>query len=204
MNGGSLLIQGWAGVGKSYYAQGLVERLRSLKKKVTVISKTHVASSRIQGCTADSFVRRKILAGTVNIDCLWVDEISQLDIGLWAQIAKLQFLKKPIQFIFSGDRDQLGAVANSWRSVVVEDQAFWDSDMLHAMTGFKIELRECLRSDKVLFEAYSRLPALYGSDNMSEIIQSYREQFPFIEATPNNLCISHEMRIQINWREAYD
>ena len=45
------------------------------------------------------WVRRYILAGTPAIDCLWVDEVGQLDIKLKAQSSKLQYVSKPIQFI---------------------------------------------------------------------------------------------------------
>ena len=53
LNGGSLLIEGIAGTGKSTFARGIVERLKSMEKKVATISKNHVASSRIDGSTAD-------------------------------------------------------------------------------------------------------------------------------------------------------
>ena len=67
MNGGSVFIEGVAGTGKTTLAQGIIERMRSLGKKCLAISKTHVASSKIDGNTADSFVRRRILAGRPGI-----------------------------------------------------------------------------------------------------------------------------------------
>ena len=91
LKGGSILIEGVAGTGKSHLARVIVERLRSLGKKVVCISKTHVASSRINGITADLYVRRSILAGTPSLDVLFVDEIGQLDISLWSQLCKLLF-----------------------------------------------------------------------------------------------------------------
>ena len=100
MGGGwSILIEGIAGMGKSYFVCGVAERLRSLGKNLTAINKTHIASSRIDGHTADMWVRRYILAGTPAIDCLWVVEVGQLDIKLKAQSSKLQYVSKPIQFI---------------------------------------------------------------------------------------------------------
>ena len=156
------MIEGIAGTGKSTYARGIVERLKSMGKKVAIISKTHVASSRIDGSTADVWVRRFILGGSPNVDCLWVDECGQLEITLWAQLGKLQFLQKPVQFILSGDRNQFAPIGNTWRSAVVEDSALWESDLLYELVGgSRIELVECLRADQALFDAYSCLPEMF-------------------------------------------
>ena len=95
----------------------------------------------------------------------------------------------------------MGPVSNAWRSTIIADEALWSSDMLFDMTGSCIELKECLRSDAVLFNAYARLPALYDSTDQASIIQSYRAQFPVQEPCVQNLCISHEMRIRINRKE---
>ena len=80
LEGGSLLIEGLPGTGKSYFAKGIVERLIRLGKKVAIISKTHVASSRIGGLTADVWCRKYIMGGSPTCDVQWVDECSQLDI----------------------------------------------------------------------------------------------------------------------------
>ena len=82
------------GTGKKALVQNIIARQRSLGKKCLAISKTHVASSKIDGSTTDSFVRRCILAGKPDCDILWCDEVGQFDVGLWTQLAKLQFLIK--------------------------------------------------------------------------------------------------------------
>ena len=61
-------------------------------------------------------------------------------------------------------------IGNCWRTAVVEDHELWESDMLFQMTGARIQLAECLRSDKQLFKAYSRLPALYNTENIANIV----------------------------------
>ena len=118
-----------AGTGKSTLAQGIIERMRSLGKKCLAISKTHVASSKIDGSTADSFVRRCILAGSPNVDILWIDECGQIDAALWAQLSKLQFLSRRVQFILSGDVHQFAPVGNCWAACMVPDDAFWQSQL---------------------------------------------------------------------------
>ena len=73
LDGGSLLVLGNAGVGKTHFLRGIVERLRAAGKLADVISKTHIASKRADGTTADRWVRRHILHGTCTYDVLWVD-----------------------------------------------------------------------------------------------------------------------------------
>ena len=87
MSGGSVFIEGVAGTGKTTFAQGIIERTRSLGKKCLAISATHVASSKIDGNTEDSFVRRRMLAGRPGLDILWCDEVGQFDVGLWTQLS---------------------------------------------------------------------------------------------------------------------
>jgi hypothetical protein len=63
LRGESLLLLGIAGTGKTFRAQGIVERLRRDGTRVDVISKTHTASRRAGGSTADHWVRRHTLCG---------------------------------------------------------------------------------------------------------------------------------------------
>ena len=91
MRGESLLVLGIAGTGKTTYVQGIVERLRHSGKRVDVISKTHTASRRAGGVTAEHWVRRHVLHGAATCDYLWIDEISQVDVCLLNQLGKLTF-----------------------------------------------------------------------------------------------------------------
>ena len=89
LRGESLFVEGIAGTGKTTFLRGIVERLQALGQRVDVISKTHVASSRAGGCTADYCVRHHTLHGARTADYIWIDEVSQLDAGLWVQLNKL-------------------------------------------------------------------------------------------------------------------
>ena len=73
------------------FLHGVVERLGASGKKADIVSKTHVASNRAGGVTADHWVRRYVINGSPSCDCIWIDEISQLDVGLWLQLSKLTF-----------------------------------------------------------------------------------------------------------------
>ena len=86
LQGQSLLVLGSPGTGKTYTCKGRVELLRAQGQKVDVCSKTHSASSRAVGCTADAWIRRHIIHRACSVDCLWIDEIGQLDIELLAAV----------------------------------------------------------------------------------------------------------------------
>ena len=150
--------------------------------------------------TCDIFVRRRILSGNPNIDVLWIDEVSQLDISLLTQIAKLQWLG--VQFILSGDRFQLPPIGNVWRAGVIADDALYGSNFLWDLAGGKrLTLTECLRSDKELFNAFSVLPGMFGADGLQELLVQYRAKFPATSPAVHNLCISHAKRVAINKAE---
>ena len=60
LNGGSLLVQGAPGTGKTFFVRRLVQQLREKGKSVDIISKTHAAVQNFgEGAvTADHWVRR--------------------------------------------------------------------------------------------------------------------------------------------------
>ena len=89
LEGGSLYICGIAGTGKTHLAKQLVEQLRALGKRVDIIAKCHTAAVRAGGVTADHYVRRVILHGACTADVILVEEISQIECALWAQLNKV-------------------------------------------------------------------------------------------------------------------
>jgi hypothetical protein len=110
-SGESLLVEGIAGVGKTHFIQSLVQELRAQGKSVAIISKTHCASARAGGITADAFVRRHLIHGSCIFDCIWADECYQLEATLLAQINKVASR----QWLLSGDSHQFPPMLNSWR-----------------------------------------------------------------------------------------
>ena len=81
--------------------------------------------------TADHYVRRHMLHGSCDADVICVDEISQLDIGLWTQLNKL----KGRQWILSGDFNQFAPIFNSWRGCSIADDALEKSRFLHSLAN---------------------------------------------------------------------
>ena len=201
LRGESLLILGLAGTGKTTYVRGLVERLRADGKSVDIISKTHTAAKRAGGVTADHWVRRYLVNGSPTCQVLWIDEISQLDIGLLLQLAKLLFTD--MQFIISGDFNQFAPIGSNFRGTVVTDDSFQNSNLLHSMAGGnRVTLTECRRSESELFRFYASLVEC-GSRvclPLSEAIHQAKAQFKYSGFCRWNLVISHRKRILINER----
>ena len=195
----SLLVLGIAGTGKTTYLRHLVEHLRSCKKKVDIISKTHCASSRAGGVTADHYVRRYILHGTCTADYLWIDEVSQADIGILCQLNKLTYTN--VKFLISGDFNQFAPLFNTYKGAQVPDDAFERSRLLHRMAGGnRLVLTECMRSDAVLFGFYSTLIAggARFAAPLSAAVADAKRDFRYQGPARWNLVISHAKRIRVN------
>ena len=199
--GQSLLAEGSPGTGKTYMCQGLVELLRAQGKKVDVISKTHSASSRAGGCTADHWVRRHVIHGACGADALWIDEIGQLDLELLAALNRLTYLGT--QILMSGDHNQFAPIGNNWRGSPVPEDALAKSRLLHTLAGGnRLRLTECKRSDHELFRFYTRLiPGgnLFGLPVAAAVAQA-RDKFRYQGVCELNLVLSHRKRMELNKR----
>jgi hypothetical protein len=115
LDGNSLLLVGSPGTGKTFTARKIVEALRLDGKVVDLVSKTHAACANIgMGAkTADHWVRRHIRHGQLrNVDWLVIEELTQIDIGLWADLATLS--QTGLKFRILGDFKQFEAVVNTW------------------------------------------------------------------------------------------
>ena len=174
----------------------LVEKLRALGKKVDIISKTHTASARAGGVTADHYVRRYVLHGLCVADVIWVDELFQLETALWAQLQKL----KGRQWILSGDQFQFPALFDQWKGTAVNEGALLNSRMLWELTGNRLSLTACMRSERQLFDFFSSL--IPGGSRyelpMPEVLAQAKAAFSFEGPARHNLCISHRKRIRLN------
>ena len=94
LNFGSILVQGSPGTGKTYFVRTLVQQLREKGKYVDIISKTHAAVQNFGGegaVTADHWVRRHIRNGSPGCAVLVIDEITQIEIQLWNDLATVSY-----------------------------------------------------------------------------------------------------------------
>jgi hypothetical protein len=165
------------------------------------MSKTHIASGRIAGSTADYFARNNILKGTSKAEYIWIDEVSQLDIGLLCAFNHLSFTG--VKFLLSGDFNQFGPVSNLFRGVRIDESRFEHSRLLWRMAdGNRITLTQCRRSDSLLFDFYSSL--IPGGSRfhipLRDVVHMAQTAMNFSGTCPHNLCISHEKRVEINSR----
>ena len=200
LDGGSLLITGSPGVGKSYFAKDLVRSLVDAGKCVTVIAKTHAACANfnkdLEGAkciTADHWVRATVRRGVCHSDCIVVEEASQISTYLWNDIAKAAWMCK--QFIVLGDPLQFPATCDVWAGCPVT-RSLWDSDLLYELCGARrLCLTENMRSDPELFGFYTNL--CDWSDQPP--LEAARQQFPVKAGTPRyHLVLSHARRMVIN------
>ena len=211
-NGGSLLIRGIAGTGKSHLIrEELIPVLRAQGKRVISLAKTHAAAAITEGDTVDHFSWKHVKEGGTGVDVIWVDEISMLDIELLCDLSHVDFREPPPQWLLSGDFNQYLPFFNSFRGKDVET-SFEGSALLHLLTsGTRVTLTECKRSDEHLFSFYSSL--IPGGDRcnraLNENVQEARQIFHSTKATgfipgtalaPINLVLSHKKRLELNER----
>ena len=152
LNGKSLLLSGMPGTGKTHLARQIVAQLCELGEVVKLVSKTHCSVQNLGAGaqTADRFVRRSIRNGSCELDRLVIEEITQLDSSLWADIAELS-LNPKVKFLLLGDFRQLPAVLDAFGGAPVT-KPLRDSRLLHDLAGGCYhELTENHRSDEAIF-----------------------------------------------------
>ena len=115
-----------------------------------IVTKTHAAVQNVGlgAQTADHWVRRN---GHCSATWLVIEELTQLDTPLWADIACLSMNKK-IRFLLLGDFRQLPAVLAGFAGAEV-CRELKDSQLLHDLAeGWCHELSERWRFDEWIFE----------------------------------------------------
>ena len=193
LNGKSLLLSGMPGTGKTHLARQIVAQLCELGEVVKLVFKTHCSVQNLGAGaqTADRFVRRSIRNGSCELDRLVIEEITQLDSSLWADIAELS-LNPKVKFLLLGDFRQLPAVLDAFGGAPVTN-LFRDSRLLHDLAGGCYhELTENHRSDEAIFGFLRYLRVDEAEEPpLREALQLARERFPRRGQPDTCLVISH-------------
>jgi hypothetical protein len=195
LEGKGLLIVGSPGVGKTFWLRNTIASLRQAGKRVEIVSKTHASVQNI-GCeavTCDHWVRKHVRAGGVHCHTLVVEELTQINVQLWGDLALCAF--KGVSFVCSGDFGQFQPICEHWSGSPVREGMLEQSDMIYDMCGGnRLVLTENMRSDAKLFGFYTSL----GS-NLEEALIRARKMFPVTNRPADyTLTMSHRNRMKIN------
>ena len=171
-----MLVVGAPGSGKSYFVRALVMALRASGKSVDLLAKTHGSMQNfgLDGAqTADRWVRRIRSGGCVTCDVVCVDEITQVEVQLWASICK--FALSGVAFILCGDFQQFSAICEHWAGCPVSEGSLEKSHMVRELAGSnRLTLTANRRSDQALFDFYTSLE----HRPLAEALQEGRMLYP--------------------------
>ena len=180
LGGESLLLTGYPGTGKTHLARKIVEALRELGDTVHIITKTHAAVQNVGlgAQTADHWVRRNVRSGRCSAAWLVIEELTQLDTPLWADIACLS-MNTSMRFLLLGDFRQLPAVLDSFAGAEV-CRELKNSQLLHDLAGcWCHELSERWRFDEGVFSFLQWLRVDEAEQvPLREAVQMARQRFP--------------------------
>ena len=181
LGGESLLLTGYPGTGKTHLARKIVEALRELGDTVHIITKTHAAVQNVGlgAQTADHWVRRNVRSGRCSATWLVIEELTQLDTPLWADIACLS-MNTSMRFLLLGDFRQLPAVLDSFAGAEV-CRELKDSQLLHDLAGGGCchELSERWRFDEGVSSFLQWLRVDEAEQvPLREAVQMARQRFP--------------------------
>ena len=150
-------------------------------RRVDIITKTHAAvqSVGLGAQTAGHWVRRNVRNGHCSATWLVIEELTQLDTPLWADIACLSMNKKINRFLLLGDFRQLPAVLDSFAGAEV-CRELKDSQLLHDLAGgWCHELSERWRFDERIFEFLTWLRVDEPEQvPLAEAVREARRRFP--------------------------
>ena len=210
LSGQSVLITGMPGTGKTFRARSLIARLRAEGKIVEVVSKTHASVANLganaHARTADYFTRRFIKNGATRCNVLFIEEVTMIDVYLWAELGKLHY--SGVQTILLGDFKQLPPINPRWSCSPLADDALQRSDLVLELAGAnRTELKVNMRSDPTIFEFIRGLKI----DEPDEVpvhlaVAQAKALFPATgQRADYTLVMSHRRRIELNaWQNQLD
>jgi ATP-dependent exoDNAse (exonuclease V) alpha subunit len=198
LGGGTSLIEGPPGFGKSFILKELHKALTEAGHTVAVIAPTHVAvrNLKIPGAgTIHCFCHRHVLNGSFKGYVL-IDEISQVSVQLAVCLESLSL--SGCKIICFGDSLQQQAILPTWRGKPVPSDALMHSKLLKMWCG---ETRfEVARYRRGADEAFCTwFINMRHSQSIDEARKEALARFPVTERKPEwHLCLSHRLRKIIN------
>ena len=129
------------------------------------------------------------------LDWLVVEEITQLDMALWADLACVG-LNADVKFLLLGDFRQLPAVLDSWAGRPISAPLEHSQLIRDLAGGHRHELTENMRSDPGIFNFVKRLRV---GEEACPTLEQVKELFPSKPGWPDTtLVISHSKRMAVN------
>ena len=121
------------------------------------------------------------------------EELTQLEVQLWADIAKVQMAG--VAFILCGGFLQFPAIAEHWAGCAAPGCALDNSNMVRDLSGnSRLILTENKRRDQILY-GHTSLPRR----PLAEVLQEARNLFPLTSReAETTLVISHARRRFLN------
>ena len=179
-------IDGRAGCGKSYLIKQLQNKMTENKLKYVSLAPTNKAANIIGGQTIHRFViqHSKKHLQDLDVDYIFIDEISMVSSSFYKFFSSLQRLKPDIRFIIVGDFNQLAPVNDK------KEFDYKNSFVLYELCqGNRISLSKCRRSDDTLFN-------MLKDDNIMKLKKTDFNK----EMTDIHICFSNKTRKQVNYQ----
>ena len=183
----SFFITGPAGTGKSELIRQIKSELDKQEKKYKCLAPTNLAALNIKGTTIHKFVsklKKMESLYEINLDYIFVDEISMVKEIFYKFFIMLQKMKPELKFIIAGDFNQLEPVNDR----IGSNFDYKNSQALLELCDFnKLQLSKCRRSDDILFN-------MCKFENIMNIDTTvFKSEF-----THRHLAFTNKRRIEVN------
>ena len=153
------------------------------------------------GCeTADRWCIKRIQNGDcVGVHYLLIEEASQINVQLWADICVAK--QRGATIICLADCRQFQAIAESWAGTPLEPHALQEPAMIRELCGSnRFTLTENQRSDPPFFDFIQSLkPGTPQAKRLAEALAEARQKFPKTNRDADwVVCLSHQKRMTMN------